>query len=144
MWSVKWYEDWYQDTEHFVFKDELQRCCWSTLSVCLSRHVSPQVGFFHVNLQDVFKWWFVQSILWLSSAPCSADTRHRFSASGVQWSTRVRADRTSPWHWFVLVLTNVSLFKLNIYAKFLHLIHDSGLGLAKWRCATWSLVDVDW
>ena len=51
-------------------------------------------------LQDVFKWWFVQSILWLSSAPCSAVSRHRFSASGVQWSTRVRADRTSPWHWF--------------------------------------------
>ena len=44
---------------------------------------------------------------------------------------------------FVLMLINVSLFKLklNTYAKLLHLIHDSGLGLAKWRCATWSLVD---
>ena len=37
---------------------------------------------------------------------------------------------------FVLMLINASLFKLNIYAKFLHLIHDSGLGLAKWKCAT--------
>ena len=75
-------------------------CSKMTMSECLPRHVSPQVGFFHVNLQDVFKWWFVQSILWLSSAPSSAVSRHRFSASGVQWSTRVRTDRTSPWHWF--------------------------------------------
>ena len=43
---------------------------------------------------------------------------------------------------FVLMLINVSLCNLNIYAKILHLIHYSGLGLAK--CATWSLVDVNW
>ena len=66
-----------------------------------NRWLRVQVLFTYVLfIYCIFQWWFVQSILWLSSAPCSAVSRHRFSASGVQWSTRVRADRTSPWHWY--------------------------------------------
>ena len=132
--SVKWYEDWYQGTEHFVYKEELQRCCWSTLSVCLSRHVSPQVCFFHVNLHlndDLSNPFSDCPRPPALQTPGTGSLRQE--SSGACGSGRIGRQLGTD---FVLMLINVSLCNLNIYAKFLHLIHDSGLGLAKWRCAT--------